>query len=110
MSNIFCQVIFQMQPEKLKRYLKATIFQSEFWLRTQWPGQDFIAPIVVTASRDNGGFPYLSQKVGYQGNQIRLKPAPGTATILWLLSWSSCQLFQNHLIPPPATPRRGQIT
>ena len=77
MSNIFCQVIFPEATGKIEEVFKATIFQSEFWLRTQWPGQDFIAPIVVTASRDHGGFPYLSQKVGYQGNQIRPKPPPG---------------------------------
>jgi hypothetical protein len=57
MSNIFCQVIFPDATGKIEEVFKTTIFQSEFWLRTQWPGQDFIAPIVVTASRDNGGFP-----------------------------------------------------
>jgi len=36
--------------QKIEEVFKAAIFQSEFWLRTPWPGQDFIAPVVGTAS------------------------------------------------------------
>jgi hypothetical protein len=64
MSNLFCQVIFPDEKEKMKGYLKPQYFNLYFGCRRNDQSRIFLPVIVASAGRDTGGFILLFQEVG----------------------------------------------